>query len=291
MSGLYRRVSSLTSVVLPEPFSPTRARLSPGRRCRSMARSAGAPLSGIGEGNVLETDAVPRLRPFAEAAGRARHLLAQILVEVGQVEIVLVHAADGGETGRDRRLSLAKEEQVHRHLAEGDGAGDGGEGDPAVGAVKGGSGDEAEEKPPEIAAQGQPPVLGEEAAEDFVVAAEQLRAEAEELDFLGVVLAGKDRFEVHLHARIGRAPAEEAEFVAGILRLDQEFGETGEKEDEHRPGGELHQQDGVADQGDGVLHQAEGAVDQTQRAYRRLAAGAGELVVELRVLEVRQAAG
>ncbi len=247
--------------------------------------------AGIGEADALEAHPVPRVGAGGQAAGRLRHLLLQVLVEIGEVEVVLVHAADRREAGRDRRLPLLEEHQVHRHLAEADRPLDRGDGDPGVGAVEGGGADQAEDEPPGVAAQGQAFVLGEDPGEDVAVALQQLGAEAVELDLLGVVLPGEDGLDVHLHARVGGAPAEEAEFVAGIFGLDEELGKAGESEHNYGPGGELDQQGGVAEQRDGVLHQAEGAGDQAQGADRGLAAGAGELVVELRILEVREAQG
>jgi hypothetical protein len=44
--GRYSRASSLTKVVLPAPFWPTMAKLSPGRMCKESPRSAQASLPG-----------------------------------------------------------------------------------------------------------------------------------------------------------------------------------------------------------------------------------------------------
>ena len=54
----YSRVSSLISVVLPEPFSPTSARLQPGFRCRVTPSSAGSLAPGYVKPDVLEAHAV-----------------------------------------------------------------------------------------------------------------------------------------------------------------------------------------------------------------------------------------
>lgn len=81
----------------------------------------------------------------------------------------------------------------------------------------------------------------------------------------------------------GRRPRE--------LGLRDEHRQGADHQHQDRPGRELHQQHPEARQRDGVLGQAEGLVDQAQRARRGLAAGAGQLVVELGVLELRERQG
>ena len=99
----------------------------------------------------------------------------------------------------------------------------------------------------------------------LAVALEQARPEAEELDLLGVVLAREHRLEIDLHARLGRAPAEQAKRVAGELRLRDERRQPGEQQHRDRPGREVREQRAEAHQRDAVLHQAEGAHHQAQR--------------------------
>ena len=127
--------------------------------------------------------------------------------------------------------------------------------------------------------------------ENIAVATQQQRAQAIELDLLGVVLARQHRFQVHLHPCFRGAPAEKAEGVARELGFGQEGGQPGEQQHGHGPRRELRQQHAVADQRDAVLGQAEGACHQRQRPARGLAPRPGQLVVELRILEVRQLQG
>ena len=191
-----------------------------------------------------------------------------------------------GEARRYRRLALAEQHHVHRHLAERDLSAHRAHRDPRVRGVEGARAHEPEHESPAVAPDRERAILAEHLAEDRAVALEQQRTELEELDLLGVVLAREHRLEVHLHPRLGRAPAEEPEGVARELRLGDEGRQPGQQQHRHRPGRELREQHAEAHQRDRVLHQAEASHHERQRPHRGLAPRARELVVELRVLEV-----
>jgi hypothetical protein len=103
-----------------------------------------------------------------------------------------------------------------------------------------------------------------------------------------MILTGQHGLQVELHARLGRAPAEQPEGVARKLGLGDERGQAGQQQHGHGPGRKARQQESEADKGNAVLHQAEAAHDEGEWPARRLAPRAGQLVVELGVLEVAQ---
>ena len=240
--GAYRRVSSLISVVLPEPFSPTSARLLPGREVQRHVLERRLLGSGVGEAHVLETHAVLGVRAVQCVPGRARHVSLQVFVQRRQVQVVLIHAADRGQHRRYRRLPLAEERHVHGHLPERDQPAHRGDGDPGVGAVQRRRTDESEHEAPGVAPHRQLAVLAVQPPEDVAIALEQAWPEAEELDLLGVVLAREHGLEVDLHARLGRAPAEQPEGIAGELRFGHERRQAREQQHYYRPGREVRQQ-------------------------------------------------
>ena len=252
-------------------------------RCRFAAR--------IGEGNVLEADAIAGITAVQGLPARRAHRSFQVLVQGRKVEVVLVHAADRGQDRRHRRLSLAKQHEVHRHLAERDAPHDRGKGDPRIGCVEGQGADQAKGEAPAVAAQGEIAIGRIEFVEDVAVAAEQHRSEAEQLDLLGAVFAGQHGLQVKLHARFRRTPAKQGEGLAGEPGFGDEGRQSGQQQDQHRPRRERDQQDAIADQGDQVLREPEGPVDQGQRAARRFAPRTRELVVELGILEVGEIQG
>ncbi len=139
---------------------------------------------------------------------------------------------------------------------------------------------------PGVAPDREVAVLAVELAEDVAVALQEHRPDAEQLDLLGVVLAREHRLEVVLHARLRRAPEEQAERDAGEARLGDECGQPREHQHGDGPGREVGEQRAVAHERDRVLREAEGAHDERQRPARGLAPRARQLVVELRVLEV-----
>ena len=106
-----------------------------------------------------------------------------------------------------------------------------------------------------------------------------------------MVLARDGGLQVGLHARLRLAPAEQAERVAGELGLGEKRRQAADDEDDHGPGREAGEQHAEADDRDRVLQQAGGAHHQRQRPARRLTARARQLVVELRVLELRELEG
>ena len=242
----------------------------------------------VGERHVLEAHAVPGIGSARRVAAVGRHRRVEVLVERREVEVVLVHAADRREDRGDRRLALPEQQHVHRHLAERDLPAHRADRNPRVGGVERGRADEPEPESPGVAADRERAVLAEDLAEDRAIAREQQRPELEELDLLGVVLAGEHGLEVHLHARLGRAPAEQAERVARELGLGDERRQAGQQQHGDGPRRELRQQRAEAAERDRVLHETEAAHHERERPRRGLAPRARQLVVELRVLEVRE---
>src|SRR5262249_878315 len=112
--------------------------------------------------------------------------------------------------------------------------------------------------------------------------------QAVELHLFCVVFAADHRLEIDLHPRLGRAPSEQTERVAGELCLRNKRRKTGKQKNRDRPWGEVRQQHAVAHQRDAVLNEPERPHDETQRAARSLPTGTCQLVIELRVLEVLQ---
>ena len=111
----------------------------------------------------------------------------------------------------------------------------GAERDPRIGAVQRRGRDQAEHEAPGVAADRELAILAVELVEDVAIALEEQRPEPEQLHFLGVVLAREHRLQVHLHARLGRAPAEQAERVAGEFRFGDERRQAREQQHARRP--------------------------------------------------------
>ena len=237
---------------------------------------------------MLEADAVPGVGPAHRSAARGGDRSIQEIIERREVEVVLVHAAHGREYRSHRGLPLAEQHQVHGHAADGDAAAHGRDGDPGVRGIQRRGGEQAQGEAPAVAADRERAILVIKAREDVAVAREEARAEAVEAHFLGVILARQHGLEIHLHARFRRAPAKQAEGIAGELGLGDECRHAGEQQHDDGPGREMDQQHAKTQQRDGVLQQAKGAHHQAQRPARSLAPRAGELVVELRVFEMRK---
>ncbi len=245
--------------------------------------------AGVAETDVFEPHAGARVGTLHAFSPVVRNRLLQVFVQIGQVQVVLVHAADRFKTGGHRGLSLFEQQQVHGHLSQTDDAANGGQCNPGIGSVKGCGAEQAEQETPEIAPQGQAAILVEESGEDIPIASQQPRGEVKEFDLLDVVLAGEHRFEVGLHACFRRAETEQAEFVAGEFGLGKKFGDSADDQDQHGQRRKMDQQDRIADQRNGILDQAESPGDQTQRPGRGFPAGADQFVVEFGILELRQA--
>ena len=258
-------------------------------------RSAQPSAPGIAEADVLEADPLAPARDGSAASSGAGEPAragrdGQVLEEVRHVEVVLVHAADGGEDRLERLLPLAERDHVQRHVAE----------------------RELRPRPrpapsprssrrtrpcrrgeqrvaPAGALHRELPVLAVEALAERSVAIEQHRAEAEELHLLRVLVVGQDVLEVDEPARSrasascagGRRAREKriSAIVAGIAATTSASTTQPAEADEQRD---------VAGEREDVLHELEGLGDQRERPRRGLAARAGELVVELRVLEVAE---
>ena len=214
--------------------------------------------TGVGKAHAGEADAVIGLRPALDLAAEFLDRRFQVLVERRQVQVVLVQTADRGEACRNRRLALAKEHDVHRHLAERDACSDRRERDPGVSAIERRSRDQAEQEAPCVAADGEVTVLPVEPVEYCAITIEEERSKAEQLDLLGVILPREHGFEVELHPRFRRAPEKEAKRHAGKPGLGHEGGQPGCDQDGDGPRRELGEEGAVAYEGDCVLHEAEG---------------------------------
>ena len=157
----------------------------------------------VGEADTLEANAVVGLRAARLGGVSAYDRSFQEFVQGGQVQVVLIHAANRRQDGRDCRLSLAEQHQVHGHLAQRDAAGDGRDGDPCIGSVQSHGADQPQHEAPAIAAYGQGSVRFIQSMEDVPVAVQQQRAESEQFNLLHVVLTRQHRLEVQLHAGFG----------------------------------------------------------------------------------------
>ena len=82
------------------------------------------------------------------------------------------------------------------------------------------------------------------------------------------------------------APAEDSERLAGEAGLGDEGRNSGGKEHQHRPCGELQEQGAVRDQRDEVPQETKGPTYETERAAGGLSPRSRHLVVQLGVLEV-----
>ena len=151
-------------MVLPEPFSPTSASDSPRWICRLIAGDGHAVGAGVTEPDVLELHAGFGIRTADRGAGAGLDRLLEVFVQRRQVQVVLVHAADGAEAGGHRGLALAEQHQVHGHLAQRDHAAHRLDGAPGVGAVQRGDAEQREGAAPGLAANGEIAVLLVEAS-------------------------------------------------------------------------------------------------------------------------------
>ena len=103
-----------------------------------------------------------------------------------------------------------------------------------------------------------------------------------------MVLARQDDLEIRQHAAVGAAPLKRAKALAREPRLGDERRQARGDEDRDGPRREREQQAGVAAERDPVLRESERAVHERQRPDRRFLPRAIQLVVELRVLELRE---
>ncbi|HTV23014.1 MAG TPA: hypothetical protein VMG12_30200 [Polyangiaceae bacterium] len=242
----------------------------------------------VGERHRFEADAVAGCAADPYRTLFVRHLEIEQRVQVREVEVVLVNAADRRQQRRQRGLTLLEHQQVHGHRTQADRLGERGQRDGRVGSVERQRAEHAEQIADETSTQGEPLVLGVQATEDLGIAIEQTRSQAEQLDLLGVIFARHHRLQVGLLTALWRTPARQAEGLARIACLGQESGQRGDHQDHHRQARERDQQRAVAGQRDHVLDDPEAAHDQAQRPARSLAARARQLVVQLRVLEVHE---
>jgi hypothetical protein len=160
----------------------------------------------------------------------------QELVKVREVEIVLVHAADGGEDRGERGLALPEDQEIHRHVAERDRPADRPRYDPSVSAVKRERAHQTKPEAPRPAAHGERAVFAEERAKDLPVTLEKQRSEAEQLDLLRVVLAREQGLEIRLLARFRGAETEQAEGVGRKPRFGHEHWNRGQRQHQRSPG-------------------------------------------------------
>src|SRR6185312_10468309 len=138
------------------------------------------------------------------------------------------------------------------------------------------------------ALDGEAPVLLVQGLAELLVALEEERTEAEELDLLRVVVVREDVLEIVEPAGLGGSPVLEAERAGRELHLDDGGGDGGDDEAEDGEPAPAEEEGDVAGEGDRVLEDLENLRDHRERAGAGLAPGAGEAVVELRVLEVGQ---
>ena len=208
------------SVVLPEPLSPTSARLSSGPEVQVTSSTAAASAARVGERHALEPHAVAADRPGWRCRRRASRLPRNRRGSTGTGCPRTCRRSPRGSPRR--RLALLEDQQVHRHRAERDVAGDGRHDDPARRRRTTRRSTRARAKP-------QPPRrmvrLRSSPYSRWKISLYRptsIGPDAEELHLLGVVLAGHHGLEVHLLAGLGRAPAEQPERLAGEPGLGDE---------------------------------------------------------------------
>ncbi len=282
-------------VLLPAPFSPTRPERLSGREPEAQVSQGPLRPGLIAEGDVLEGD----LERASSRNGRGRIDASPLAArgdqqereEVGHVEGVLVHGADGGEDSLEGLLALPEDHQVEGHVAERDLASRRPPGHEEVHPVERSQRQDSEGGPGRQSPDGQSPVLAVELPEEFPVTPQDERPEVVELDLLHVRIAGEDPLEVVEPAPFRRAPRVHPEGLGGEPGLGDEGGDRGPHDDEHAPGGEPPEQGRQRRQGHRVLRDPEGLHHQGQRPGRGLPAGVLHLVVDVGVLEVAQLEG
>jgi hypothetical protein len=99
-----------------------------------------------------------------------RYRLPEIFVEVRQVQVVLIHAADRRQNSRNSRLALPEQHQVHRHRAESNFTVDRRYDDPGVGAIKSRRRQKSKQEAPGVAAQREAAVLDKQLVENIAIA-------------------------------------------------------------------------------------------------------------------------
>ena len=246
--GSYRPVSSLISVVLPAPFSPTSASFCRARCAASTSRSAGVGRAGIGERHVLEAHAVARVGPAQLVAARLRRLRwLEELVQVREIQVVLVHAADRATGSRTARVwpCLNTSRYIVMSpsvIAPCDRASD----DPRVRAVERQRAEQAEREAPHAAPQRERAVLAEQLVEDRR-GSDRRNSGPRPNSFTSLAWSSRasSDLEVRLLARLGRAPAEQPKRVAGEPRLGDERRQAATTSTDHRPRREREQQPAV----------------------------------------------
>ena len=132
--GSYRRVSSLTNVVLPAPFAPTSAIFSPGLIVSDTSRRAYSSRSGYLNDTLRNSMPCIEWAGQGDRVGRHRHLRFQIEKgeEVAHEQRVLVQIAQAEEQRLKHVLAAAEDREIHRHRAERDLAADGAQDDPRI---------------------------------------------------------------------------------------------------------------------------------------------------------------
>ena len=124
----------------------------------------------VPERYVLELQSAPGLWSFGRCAAARWHGLFQVLVQVREIEIILVHTAYRRQDRRYGRLSLAKQHQVHGHRAECDGACNGRHDNPDIGAVQRPGRQQPEHESPTVPAQRQAAIFDEQFLEYVSIA-------------------------------------------------------------------------------------------------------------------------
>ena len=120
MSGVYSRVSSLISVVLPEPFSPTSARLSPGRSVKLTSRTAGSVAPGYVKLTCSKRRPVPGEVPVVTVPDAAVTGVSRYSYSVDRYRLSSYMPPIAERIADTRGLALPEQQHVHRHLAERD---------------------------------------------------------------------------------------------------------------------------------------------------------------------------
>jgi hypothetical protein len=208
--------------------------------------------------------------------------------EIHQIEVVVEQRADGDQQRGDARLRLAKEREVHGHLADREVLLDGAPHDPRVPEVEEGHPDRVEHGARDAALHGHGPQIHLDLLAQAAVALEKRGTERVGAQLGGGVLAGEEVLEVGLLSK-GRGAA--ALLLPGLSREAQLGHERGQRRQEHdrrRPEGELGEQDHARGDDHEGARQGEVRHHQLVGAGGRVFARPHQALVGLGILELHQ---
>ncbi len=179
--------------------------------------------------DVFKANAIRGIRPCRLLTGLLRYFVFQIFSQIGQVEIVLIHAVHRGQAVGHGILAEPKLGNVHGHLTNSDGSADGRKADPAIGKIESGTGQQPENVAPQTPAQNQITVFGVDAAENIDVALQEQFPQLQQLHFLHTIFARQHHLQIDLHASLRRAAPMNPKRLTGEFCLGNESRYAGKR--------------------------------------------------------------